>query len=76
MNDKDLDRIAELVLKKLGYLNKKFFTSKEAASYLGLALKTLYKLVYDKKIKARKPNGKCYVFDRADLDNYLNKDKQ
>lgn len=76
MNEYELDRIADLVAKKLGYLNKQYFSTKEAADYLGLAVKSVYKLYSDGIIKARKPNGKCLVFDRSVLDKYLQKNKQ
>lgn len=76
MNDYELDKIADLVAQKLGYLNKQYFSSKEAANYLGLSVQSVYKLVFDGIIKARKPNGKCFVFDRDNLDEYLKKDKQ
>ncbi len=76
MTEKELNKIAEMVLKKLDYLNKQYFTANEAANYLGLAIQTVYKLVSDKRIKARKPNGKVLIFDRSELDKYLNSNKQ
>jgi excisionase family DNA binding protein len=51
--------------------NKTVFTPKEAASYIGISLSTLYKLTSAGTLPFSKPNGKLIYFSRIGLDEWL-----
>ncbi|MBU1100599.1 MAG: helix-turn-helix domain-containing protein [Bacteroidetes bacterium] len=48
-----------------------YMRPKEAASYLGISINTIYKLIFEKKIKYSKPNGKVVLFKKEDLDEFV-----
>lgn len=54
--------------------NKDWFTNEEAANYIGLSTKQLYRKRIDGKIKEyRDSNTGNLRFRKTDLDNFLNK---
>ena len=52
---------------------KTYLTAPEAAAYLGISIKTLYKHTHKNVIPFYKPNGKLISFLKSDLDNWINK---
>ena len=52
-------------------MEKRFLNIKEASEYLGLAKKTLYNLVWQKKIPHYKPSRKKILFSIDNLDKWM-----
>lgn len=52
-------------------MDKKYFTTKEAAAYIGCKLSYFYRLVSAKKFPVIKPNGCRTFFLQSDLDQYM-----
>lgn len=71
----ELDMIAEAIAERLAVYHKEFLTTREAASYLNMSVSYLYKLTMDREIPHSKPLGKVCYFERADLDNWLRKNR-
>lgn len=74
MNQSDilakLDRIEELLLSQ-SLLQKEVLNFKEACLYLELSESHLYKLTSTRQIPHYCPNGKKLYFNRAELDQWL-----
>ena len=51
--------------------NKNFYTTKEAAEYIGVSHSYLFKLMSKGLISYTKPSGKIAYFSKESLDNYL-----
>ncbi|MBI5731718.1 MAG: helix-turn-helix domain-containing protein [Stygiobacter sp.] len=73
---------SEKVLEKLSSLENllkkkddKPFNFKEACAYLGFAPSYLYKLTYRKIIPHYKPSGKMLFFSKAELDEWIFKNR-
>lgn len=71
----ELDIIAEAIAERLAVYHKDFLTTREAATYLNMSVSYLYKLTMDRGIPYSKPLGKVCYFERADLDNWLRKNR-
>ncbi len=65
-----LDRIEELLLSQ-SLLQKEVLNFKEACLYLELSESHLYKLTSTRQIPHYCPNGKKLYFNRAELDQWL-----
>lgn len=50
---------------------KPILTAKEMATYMGIALSTLYKLTHTNTLPYSKPNGKMIFFDRVEIENWM-----
>ena len=61
----------EYVKEEYYIMDKTYFTTQEAASYIGCKLSYFYRLVSQKKFAKIKPNGCKTFFLKADLDNYM-----
>lgn len=72
---KELDLIAEAIAERLTVYHKDFLTTREAATYLNMSVSYLYKLTMERGIPYSKPLGKVCYFERADLDNWLRKNR-
>lgn len=55
--------------------SKPYLTSREAASYLGIKVQSVYNLVNTKAISYSKPNGGRLYFKIEDLDEYMERNK-
>lgn len=53
-------------------IQKEFLTTKEAATYLGMALSYLYKMTSRKSIPFYTPTGKKIYFKKSELDEWMN----
>ncbi len=56
--------------------NTEFMSSEEAASFLNIAVQTLYKLTSTRSIPFYKPSGKLLYFKREELSAWLNNGRQ
>lgn len=56
--------------------DEKPFTLIEASKYLNISKSYLYKMTHKKLITHFKPNGKKIYFQRADLNNWLFRNKR
>lgn len=63
--------LVELMETYSGKVSKQVLTSSEAAEYLGISLKYLYKLTMARKIPYSKPNGKLCYFRRDELEKWM-----
>jgi len=52
-------------------MDKKYYTTKESADYIGCKLSYFYRLVSAKKFPVIKPNGCRTFFLQSDLDAYM-----
>jgi excisionase family DNA binding protein len=69
-----LERI-ETMLADLGQASAKPFDLEGAAAYLGISKSHLYQLTSRGQIGHYKPAGKKLYFDKADLDEYLRRNR-
>jgi excisionase family DNA binding protein len=51
-------------------------TMAEAVEYLGICRKTIYNLIWRKKIPCYKPNGRLVYFSREDLEKFMFRNRQ
>lgn len=75
LTSRQLNEIAEAIAERLAVYHKEWLTTSDAASYLNISVSYLYKLTMDREIPYSKPMGKVNYFDRADLDNWLRKNR-
>lgn len=54
---------------------KNMLTIDEAAIYIGLSKSRIYKMTSMREIAHSKPNGKQIYFDKADLDEWMSKNR-
>lgn len=75
-NDEILSKL-EKIESLLGIYNpnKTVYTLKEAAQYLGLSESYFYKVLSGRKIAYHKPNGKLVYLHKADLDQFLTRNR-
>lgn len=59
------------MLEKQIYTLKEFFSIEEVAKYLNLSKSQVYKLTSAKEITTYKPNGKTVFIKRADLNEWI-----
>lgn len=71
MSREDLQDIADNII----FTQKRFFTSEEAAKYLGISRSYLYKLTHSKQIPHYKPIGKMCYFEREELEKWLQRNR-
>ena len=62
-------------IKSKVYLCKEFLTPDEAANYLGVTKRTIYKISSTKEINVYKPSAKCIYFNIEDLNDWIRKVK-
>lgn len=72
----------KLILEKLNYLeqlmqsnNKEILSVEELEKYTGFKKSYIYHLVHFNKIPYSKPNGKYLFFEKAEIDQWLLKNK-
>lgn len=65
----------EKLLEEQCLLQKKVLNSDEAAKYLGFQKSYLYKLTSNGEIPHYKPQGKSLFFKRAELDQWLTRNR-
>ena len=70
-----LDRI-ESLLESQNLIRKEVLNLSEASQYLELSHSHLYKLTSSGSIPHYKPNGKKLYFNRAELDQWLQRNRQ
>ena len=70
-----MKQLADLITANTIFCTKEVLTSDEAARYLGISKSYLYKLTMERGIPYSKPLGKVCYFERADLDNWLRKNR-
>ena len=73
--NREVEIIAGASAERLAGYHKDFLTTREAATYLNMSVSYLYKLTMDRGIPYSKPLGKVCYFERADLDNWLRKNR-
>jgi excisionase family DNA binding protein len=77
MNEKSIDILMrkleriESLIEEQGILKKDVLNFNETCKYLGLSKSHMYKLTSSKSIPHYCPQGKRLYFKRADLDNWL-----
>lgn len=71
MEEKELEKLAELISAKVVTATKKVLTFDEAMAFTGLSKSHLYKLTSAKEIPYYKPNGKMVYFDREEIEKWL-----
>lgn len=64
--------MALIIQKYIDMIQKEFLTTKEAATYLGMALSYLYKMTSKKSIPFYTPTGKKIYFKKSELDEWMN----
>ena len=52
-------------------MNDDYLTPKQAASYLHRSVGNLYNLVWEGKLRAYKPGGRCLLFKRSELQEWI-----
>ncbi|MBL4653432.1 MAG: helix-turn-helix domain-containing protein [Flavobacteriales bacterium] len=70
-----LDSIEQLITEQ-GLLKKEVLNFSESCSYLGLSQSHLYKLTSTKSIPHFCPQGKRLYFNRLELDDWLQRNRQ
>ena len=71
-----IDELCNTMLQKFERVSETTFTTECAAAYLGISVKTLYKLTgSNPKIAVCRPNGKKMTFLKSDLDNFLRRSR-
>ena len=75
LTKEDLQKVAEMVADKTIFCTKEVLTSDEAAKYMGISRSYLYKLTMKREIPHYKPMGKVVYFDRAELEEWLKRNK-
>ncbi|MBC5834340.1 helix-turn-helix domain-containing protein [Flavobacterium sp. F372] len=66
----------EQLLTAQSLTNKSIFNIDEVATYTGLSKLYLYKLTSKNDIPHYKPNGKNIFFNKAEIDNWLLRNRQ
>ncbi len=56
-------------------MEKNYFTTAQAAEYMGITLSWMHKLMLAHAIPYYKPGGKLCYFERKDLDEYIAKNR-
>ncbi len=69
----ELKQVAEMVSANIINCTKEVLTSAEAAAYMGISMSYLYKLTMRKQIPHYKPMGKVCYFNRAELEQWIQK---
>jgi len=69
--EKSISELSE----KLDAKNAEILTTEAAATYLGLKKSYLFRLVHFKKLSYSKPQGGKIYFTKADLNNYMMKNR-
>lgn len=67
----DLKQVADMVAADLLFCSKNVLTAAEVARYMGISQSYLYKLTSRGEIPHYKPNGKLCYFNRAELEQWL-----
>lgn len=75
MDKKELEKLSDLIAEKTKICTKEVLTSEEAASYMGVSMRYLYKLTVRKKIPHYKPTGKMIYFNRKEIEQWLQTNK-
>ncbi|EGR4217282.1 DNA-binding protein [Aeromonas hydrophila] len=75
MTENQLAEIFENI-RSLKVMTKEVMTINECAQYTGLSVSYLYKLTHRKLIPFFKPMGKRLYFKRAEIDQWLMRNKQ
>lgn len=72
------NQLAEMFenIRSLKAMTKEVMTINECAQYTGLSVSYLYKLTHRKLIPFFKPMGKRLYFKRAEIDQWLMRNKQ
>lgn len=73
--ENDLLTFANLVSTNIIHCVKEVLTSDEAARYMGISKSYLYKLTMSGKIPHYKPMGKMCYFNRAELEQWLQQNR-
>lgn len=76
MDEQEITRITNLVTDRIIFCTKEVLTSDEAARYMGLSKRYLYKLTMRKQIPHYKPMGKMCYFNRKELEKWLQRTKK
>ena len=66
-----MQKVADLITAKVSLNTKEVLTTDEAASYMGVSMRYLYKLTMRKKIPHYKPMGKMCFFNRKEIEMWL-----
>ena len=66
------------ITENYGFCAKEVLTSDEACKYMGISKSFLHKLTWKKEIPHYKPHGKIIYFNRAELEAWLqsNRDRK
>ncbi|MBL7819940.1 MAG: helix-turn-helix domain-containing protein [Saprospiraceae bacterium] len=78
MDEEILNRFNRLekLLTERNIQEKEFLNVDEACQYLGIKKSTLYKLTHTRKIPYFCPEGKLIFFQKADLNEFLMRNRQ
>lgn len=75
MNQDELKKLSDAIVKGTVFCTKAILTSDEAAQYLGISKSYLYKLTMRHQIPFYKPLGKVCYFDRLELENWIRENR-
>lgn len=75
MSKDDLDEIIASVVDKTLFCTKEVLTAEETARYMGISKSYLYKLTMRGEIPHYKPMGKMCYFNRAELEQWLQRNR-
>lgn len=71
----DMKQVADLITANIINCKKEVLTSDEAAKYMGISKSYLYKLTMRGEIPHYKPMGKMCYFNRAELEDWLQRNR-
>lgn len=71
----DLQQVADMVAENVLLCTKNVLTAEETARYMGVSMSHLYKLTSLGKIPHYKPKGKMCYFNRAELEQWLQRNR-
>ena len=75
MSKEQLQEVADLIAANILFCTKEVLTSDEAARYMGISKSYLYKLTMRGEIPHYKPMGKICYFNRAELEQWLQRNR-
>ncbi len=75
MSNEQLQNIADMITANTIFCTKEVLTSEEAAQYMGISKSYLYKLTMRGEIPHYKPMGKMCYFNRAELEEWLQRNR-
>ncbi len=75
MSKEQLQEVADMVTTNTIFTTKEVLTSEETARYMGISKSYLYKLTMRGEIPHYKPMGKMCYFNRAELEEWLQRNR-